>query len=134
MKYLIIYPMIYLELLIYLFGIIQNSRMLLLIIVENITILLIFSLFSSLVILFSAVLPSNFRCHKFYVRSCLLNIYSKQTWISDTEYDPLGNFSFYVEAEILYLLFLYSCFMFFHVQFMLIFEKRTYLSLPLKFI
>ena len=113
MKYLIIYPMIYLELLMYLFGIIQNSRMLLLIIVENITILLIFSLFSSLVILFSAVLPSNFRCHKCYVRSCLLNIYSKQTWISDTEYDPLGNFSFYVEAEILYLLFLYSCFMFF---------------------
>ena len=94
----------------------------------------IFSPFSSLVILFSAVLPSNFWCHKFYVRSCLLIIYWKQTWISDTEYDPSGNFSFYVEPEILYLLFLYSCFMFFHVYFMLIFDKRTYLSLPFKFI
>ena len=41
-------------------------------------------------------------------------IYGKQSWISDTEFDPSGssNSSFYVGADILNLLLLYEFFIF----------------------
>ena len=54
--------------------------------------------------------------------------------MSDTEYDLTGNsdYSFHVGADILNLLFLYYYFMFFHLQYMLRFDKATYLSLLFK--
>ena len=56
--------------------------------------------------------------------------------ISDIEFDPSGdsNSSYYVRADILNLLFLYSFFMFFDVYYKLKFHKATYLSLLFKFI
>ena len=76
----------------------------------------------------------------FYTCSCcriishcfiLLVIYTKKSWISDTEYsDPSSdlNLSFHVETDIL------NLYIFFHVEQMLRFDKATYLSLSFKFI
>ena len=56
--------------------------------------------------------------------------------MSDTADDPSGNsnFSSQVGPDILDLLFLYDFFIFFHVQFMLRFDKVQYLSPLFKFI
>ena len=63
------------------------------------------------------------------------NIYSKRSWISDIQYGPLDelNSSYHVTTEILMLSFLYECFIFFHVYYMLRFDKTTHLLLLFKF-
>ena len=55
---------------------------------------------------------------------------------SDTEYDATGrsNFPLHVRADILNFLFLYGFFIFFHVLYLLRFDKATYLSLFFKYI
>ena len=65
-----------------------------------------------------------------------LKVYSKSLLISNTEYDPSRNSSssFDVGADILNLLFLYDSFIFFHVYYMLRFDRATHLSLLFKFI
>ena len=45
-----------------------------------------------------------------------------------------SNYLFRVGAEVLDTLFLFDVFIFFHVLYMLIFDRATYLSLPFKFI
>ena len=52
----------------------------------------------------------------------------------DTEYDASGrsNFLFHVRADFLNFLLLYGFFIFFHVYYILTFDKATYLSLLFK--
>ena len=61
---------------------------------------------------------------------CFFKIYSKYSWIFDTEHDPSGNsnLSFHVGADNLNLLLLYKLFMFFYVQWILRFDKAIIFS------